>query len=419
MEGRSILLGAASDLRSGAEGPASLIECEFGSRDFSTGVIALVPERWFSMARTTRHNVMERLANHFEVVWVEPSIYWREYTGNPANLVMRRNAFRLGEHLHVLPPDPLTPKCFRPSVLASLFDRRRMRAAERILRDRGCKRIVLYLWRPEFAPAIDELSSDLVCYHIDDEYTFSKDDIPLQPAEATLISRSDRVFVSSKQLLAKKGHLNSASFLVPNGVDFRAYSTPCAEPADLSSIPRPRVGYVGVIKQHLDLQLMLDVARLRPQWSVVFIGPEGPLGDQASAMDELRRQPNVHFIERRPQNELPAYVQHLDVCSLCYVLNGYTKYIYPLKLHEYLASGQPVVSTHLPALAEFSGTIAFAGGASEWCAAIDHLLTPEERSNSRVEQRRQVARHYDWDRLVARIAASIHSGLATRASSGV
>jgi glycosyltransferase involved in cell wall biosynthesis len=294
-----------------------------------------------------------------------------------------------------------------------------MRAAERILRGQGCKRIVLYLWRPEFAPAIDALSPDLVCYHIDDEYTFSKDDIPLQPAESALITRSNRVFVSSKELLAKKGRLNPAAILVPNGVDFRAYSTSCPEPADLASIPRPRVGYVGVIKQHLDLQLMLDVARLRPQWSVVFVGPEGPLGDQVNAMDELRRQPNVHFIERRPQDELPAYVQHLDVCSLCYVLNGYTKYIYPLKLHEYLASGQPVVSTHLPALAEFSGTIAFAGGASEWCAAIDHLLTAEERSNSRVEQRRQVARNYDWDRLVARIAASIHSGLTTRASSGV
>ena len=72
----------------------------------------------------------------------------------------------------------------------------------------------------------------------------------------------------------------------------------------------------------------------------------------------------------KPVSALPAYAQHLDVCLLCYAMDDYTKYIYPMKLHEYLAAGRPVVSVPIPALGEVDGLVTVAHGADAWEAAI-------------------------------------------------
>ena len=39
------------------------------------------------------------------------------------------------------------------------------------------------------------------------------------------------------------------------------------------SLPKPRIGFFGVIDERLDLELLSEMARLRPDWSLVMIGP--------------------------------------------------------------------------------------------------------------------------------------------------
>lgn len=379
-----------------------------------TGVIALVPEPWHSMARTTRHHVMRHLADHFQVLWVEPSVYWREYVVSPSLLVRPQRAFDVTPQLQVLPASVTQPKCYRPQSLARLFERRRLNAARALLLRRGCRCVVLYIWRAEYADALDLAHVDLTCYHIDDEYTFSRDDNPTPPAEAALIARADVVFLHSRELFAKKGELNPCSLLVPNGVDYHAFSAPASEPADLAPIPRPRIGYAGVIKQQLDLTLLLQVARRRPDWSFVLVGPIGMIGDQADALRSLQQLPNCHFPGRKSAAELPAYVQHFDVCTLGYVMDGYTRYIYPLKLHEYLAAGRPVVATHIPALEEFRDVVYMASSADEWVAAIGRALA---EGPTAAAARAGIAANHDWSSLVARIANAIEQNLIAKGAS--
>lgn len=376
-----------------------------------TGVIALVPELWHGMARTTRHHVMRHLADHFQVVWVEPSIYWRQYVVIPSLLMRPQRAFDVGPRLQVLPASVTQAKVYRPQALARMFERRRLNAARALLQRRGCRRIVLYIWRAEYADALDVAHADLTCYHIDDEYTFSREDSPTPPAEAALIARSDVVFLHSRELFAKKGGLNPRSLLVPNGVDFRAFNAPVSEPADLAQIPRPRIGYAGVIKQQLDLALLLQVARRRPDWSFVLVGPIGMIGDQADSLRSLQQLPNCHFPGRKSAAELPAYVQHFDVCTLGYVMDGYTRYIYPLKLHEYLAAGRPVVATHIPALEEFRDVVYIASSADEWVASIERALAEGPTAGV---TRTRIAANHDWSSLVARIANAIEQNLIAK-----
>ncbi len=387
-------------------------EAAAGSPDLphfpDVGVIGLVPEAWGGSWQL-RHHFLTRLAVYFNVVWVDPARGWRESLASPAPRPDGDGALPAG--FSVYRPEMWLPQLYRPRFAGRLTFRGRLRGARRILKRRGARTTVLYLWRPDYDESLDLIEHAFSCYHIDDEYTFSSVEKPIDPREAALIARVNQVYITSPALLKKKGSLNPSTVVVPNGVDYRAYTTPQGEPSDLGAIPHPRIGYVGTIKAQLDLRLLTDLARRHRDWSFVFIGPTGYLGDDAPLIEALSHMPNVYFLGARPVGELPAYTQHLDVCMLCYVVDDYTKFIYPLKLHEYLASGRPVVGAPIRSLEEFADVVRIGRTAEEWSSAIAESLSGAARSAQQVESRRRVARDYAWDKLTHRVAATITGGL--------
>ena len=371
------------------------------------GVIAFVPEEWGG-PWMSRHQVLTRLSQYFYVVWAEPARGWRDLWlggGKPVDRSHRQESFPQGFVLYR--PEKWLPQLYRPASLASWTTAKRVRRAATLLRQRGCKTIVFYLWRPNFDYVLDSNSYDLSCYHIVDEYSFSPSEQPLDDREVRLIKRVDQVFIHSPALLDRKGHFNPHTLFVPNGVDYRAFATPQAEPADLKEIPHPRLGYVGHIKTQLDLRLLLELATRHGEWSFVFVGPKGHLGVDATLVDQLSELQNVYFLGNKPMEMVCAYSQHMDVCLLPYVFNDYTQHIYPLKLHEYLACGKPVVATPIRSLESFGHVIALARNVSEWEKSILAALSPTATQADLVEGRRMVAQEYDWNALVKRIAQTI------------
>ncbi|HXG22112.1 MAG TPA: glycosyltransferase, partial [Methylomirabilota bacterium] len=296
------------------------------------------------------------------------------------------------------------PKLYRPQWLAQFTFEQRLRRAQRLLIRRGCQKTILYLWFPDFRPALHSIPFDLSCYHIDDEYSFSTVECPVSETEKQLIAAVDQVFVVSPGLFEKKGKINPHTVIVPEGVDYRAYATPVAEPGDLTPIPRPRIGYTGFLKRQLDWTLLLQLIQQHPEWSFVFVGPQAPHREVTDAIRKLARLHNVYFLGAKTAHDLTAYPQHFDVCMMPYILNDYTKYIYPLKLHEYLASGRPVVSSPIRSLQEFAHVITLARTTDEWSRALNDSLAPSSYSIEQSEARRRVARKYDWDQLVQNIA---------------
>ena len=372
------------------------------------GVIALVPDVWGG-PWAVRHQILTRLADHFPVVWVDPPQGWRgKWQGGSPWL---HGNLREHPDFSVLrwPPDWLYRE--RPAFYRNLLLRVHLRRAARMLRGRGVRRIALYIWRPEFSFALRLVPHDFSCYHIDDEYTFSAEEQPISSRERGLLERVDQVVLHSPALLEKKGGINPNTMFVPNGVDFVAYSTPTPEPEDLKAIPHPRIGYVGVIKDQLDFGLLVELARRHPEWSWVMVGPVRSGSAQAERLAALTLLPNVHFLGGKPYTELPAYMQHLDVCMLCYVRNGYTKFIYPMKLHEYLATGHPVVGTPIRSLQEFGKVVRLASTPDEWSAAIAAALA---RPADGQEERVATARAHDWNLLTERIAKLFSEDLPGR-----
>ena len=146
----------------------------------------------------------------------------------------------------------------------------------------------------------------------------------------------------------------------------------------------------------------------KPEWNFVFVGEINSSHSQIlDPIRQLSKRSNVTFLGGKTSQDLAGYPQHFDVCVMPYKMYPYTNYIYPMKLHEYLASGRPVVGTPIRSLAEFSRVIQLAGTAHEWSSAIERALSLEENSKEKIEVRQQIARQFDWNNLVTIITRTV------------
>jgi glycosyltransferase involved in cell wall biosynthesis len=391
------------------------------ANDTKIGVLAFVPDLWGNLWQT-RHFVMHGLSEQFKVLWISPPTYWHGWLhGRVSASVSGRGLHKVSEQFWTyapwLPADykPRYTKrgpiagCFR--AYNAIWQKMHIARIRELLREMGIQRVILYVWRPEFQWCVGHFDEALMCYHVDDEYSFnSAEDMPISEAEMLLLKRANLVFIHSRTLMQKKGMINPNTHYVPNGVDFEQYrqvmESQSEEPVDLQNIPRPRIGYVGYIKRHIDLPLLLTIARARRDWSIILIGPvRTEHTDVAEAVSMLKAEPNVHFLGGKPQSDLPAYTKGFDVCLMCYRQTNYTKYIYPMKLHEYFACGKPVVATPLDNLQEYANVLQFAQTPDEWVTAIQRGLNPADKSLC--AKRISVARENSWASRINTISACI------------
>lgn len=221
----------------------------------------------------------------------------------------------------------------------------------------------------------------------------------LRRAEERLLAQADLVFVNGEHLRQRFQDRHPRVRVYPFGVDATTFSPDRADqdPADLSAIPPPRVGYVGGLHRHLATEWIAAAARALPNVSFVLVGPAqidtGPLSGV----------PNVHLLGQRPHPDLPGYMASFDVCLIPYRLTAYTTSVVPTKLFEYLAMGKPVVSSPLPEVLSLrppEHAVRFAGYAEEFASAVQEQL---ERAGSGTDQeaaaRRAFALRYSWDYL--------------------
>jgi glycosyltransferase involved in cell wall biosynthesis len=364
------------------------------------GVIALVADTW-GPEWMSRHQILTRLAEHFHVVWVNPSRDWQHTFDRTAEEPRPANnqppGFVVYEH------DSWLPRFYRPGFLAKYTFRQRLERARKLLASKGCEKIILYIWRPEFVESLDAVRFDASCYHVVDEYSFSDVEVPNSPQEEELLRRAGLVFVHTRALLEKKGYLNSSVALIPNGVAYKSFADPLPEPEKLRSVPHPRVGYAGYLKKTIDWDLLLRLSAKHPEYSFVFVGARKNDEHVGEAVTELSRRPNVYLLGQVTTSAMASYPQHFDVCIMPYILNDYTSYVYPLKLHEYLASGKPVIASPTRLLKEFEGVVHLAQTTEDWSTAIAAGLSTEANSVRAREQRQRVAKEHDWDRLVKSI----------------
>jgi glycosyltransferase involved in cell wall biosynthesis len=340
---------------------------------------------------TSKHHVMHLLAQRNTVLWVNYHAS-RAPTARSSDLFymarkLRQVAgglFRARRNLHVLTPLvvplPSSPWARRLNRLLLVAQVRTALASLR----RGPLQI--WSFTPDVSYALGRFGEERVVYYCVDEFAaFSGyDRKQVQADEADLCRRADLVVTTSLALQAAKLPWNPNTILVPHGVDYDHFRTALcedlAEPDDLVGIPRPRLGFFGLIRDWVDLEMLSEVARRREDWHFVLIG------DSTVDLAVYSGLANMHFLGRKKYADLPAYCKGFDVGLIPFVVNELTAAVNPIKLREYLAAGLPVVSSPLPEVEAYRGQAAVVKTAEEFEAAVTAALrSPPDARRRRSE----------------------------------
>jgi glycosyltransferase involved in cell wall biosynthesis len=303
------------------------------------------------------------------------------------------------------------------------------RHASALLRQAGCapSDAIAYVFHPGLHDIAAAMNCRWTVYHAYDVFALQPGwSDPLARAQQELLERADLVIASGPSIAQALREAGAERVqIVPNGADVQAFAAgalqPC--PADLAAIPRPRIAYIGHLNRKVDFAAIASVAKARPEWHWVLVGPVPERGSAAPADDpriaaafhECRALANVHFLGGKPYTALPTYAAHMDVQTICYRPDrGWWNAAAPLKLHEYLATGRPVVSTEIADIRPFADVVRLVRDRADWIAVLEAALG--ERSAQAMERRRRVARANSWEDRVSlleqRLATMIaHDGV--------
>lgn len=253
--------------------------------------------------------------------------------------------------------------------------------------------LVFVTANPAAVDLVGRFGSTLALYYCMDDYaTMPGMDAAINEAcEPLMLQAADCTFATSRALCAAKRAAHYDTVHLPQGVDCDHFRPGLACPAPLASLPRPIIGFQGIVGARVDLALLEKIACAFPSASVVT------LGRREADVSPLRRRPNYFHFDHVPYAHLPAWVGQFDIGLIAYARDNHTQAVNPLKLLEYLALGLPVVSTALPELRAYGDYVALADDHDGYLRALAALLArfpfaPEGRL-----RRREFARMQSWE----------------------
>ena len=257
----------------------------------------------------------------------------------------------------------------------------------------GSDDLIIWVYLPTWTvwACVQQLPHRLLVYEAIDALDSNPAGVSMdyEPAEQSILQRADLVIATSESLYQEKIAHNSNTHWVPSGVAAAFFEEGKAA-AEVEAIPSPRIGFFGTLDHRLDLERMRAQARAHPEWSFVLIGPA------RCDIGALVAEENVHVLGPRPHSELPRYLRGLDVLWLPYVVDDFTRHVYPAKIYECLALGAPVVATALPSLAGFGDVVRLVAEGEEVEPALQAAVEEEDADLRR--RRVERARANSWER---------------------
>lgn len=276
--------------------------------------------------------------------------------------------------------------------------------------------LILWFYTPTPYYLGELIPADLVVYDVMDELaSFHGAGADMREREATVMKKAGIVFTGGRSLYESRRDRHHHIHLFPSGVDvahFASATDAATRPSELlADIRGPRLGYIGVIDERIDLPLLARLADDHPGWSLIMVGPTAKI--EASA---LPRRRNIHYLGQQEYAALPALLKGFDVCLMPFALNEATRHISPTKTLEYMAAQKPIVSTSVPdVVASWSDVVWIADGPHDFARAIDEALHEPEAACRRRRARAEVHLcRSSWDGIAASMRALIAAELEHR-----
>ena len=273
---------------------------------------------------------------------------------------------------------------------------------------------IQWFYTPMPAPTmIGAFNESAVVYDCMDElaqFRFAPTDIVQR--ERFLLARADVVFAGGAKLAESKSRFHDNVHFFGCGVDAEHFgrardeNTPIAP--ELQDLPRPVLGYIGVVDERLDYVLIAHLAESMPEASVVMVGPVVKVDPR-----ELPRLSNLHWLGQRNYEQLPSYIRGFDVCLMPFALNKATEFINPTKTLEYMATGKPIVSTPVAdVVRNFTPIVAVADGTHAYVDAVQRsLAAPDPTMRQRGIERTQRS---SWENITNSMTTLMEEAILAR-----
>lgn len=243
--------------------------------------------------------------------------------------------------------------------------------------------------------------------------------------ERRLVRLVDTISVASERLktLAEKyGASADILFDAPVGADLELFSPRALSPDRLAElgVRKPMVLYQGQL-EHTSfadefVRCVAKVKGLMPDASFMVVGG----GVRLAALSELATANGapIGFTGYIPHSMVAEYVSAADVCVGTFPDDELTRCKSPLKIAEYLASGQAIVASSVgdvPRMVGDAGMLVKPGDFDGLADAIVSLLkAPELRVKLGEQARRRAVSQFNWEKTTANIMLAYRKALANR-----
>jgi glycosyltransferase involved in cell wall biosynthesis len=247
--------------------------------------------------------------------------------------------------------NPLAIPAYGTEAVRTFNQRFLISQVKKAMRKLKFEKPVNMVFNPAAGLLAGKLGEDQLIYYCVDDYTeFTGASRGLKEIEQELFKKSDLVIVSAEKLFADKKKYNANTFIIRHGTDWRHFRTALdlqtPIPEEIKRLPKPIIGFHGLLADWVDFELIKKTAEHFNKGSVVLVGKIAVDAEQKVKI--LKNVKNVHFLGRKPYEQLPAYCKGFDVSLNPFAINELTLAANPLKVREYLAAGLKVVSTDIP-----------------------------------------------------------------------
>lgn len=333
----------------------------------TTHLVCFSHLRWNFVYQRPQH-LLSRFAKQFKVYFVEEPVYEAIEEDHLEISTSGENLWVVIPHLRDgLKEDEIVAR--QKELLSNLFI------------DRNITNYLFWYYTPMMLSISDHFTPIVTVYDCMDELSaFKFAPQALKDKENELFAKADLVFTGGYSLYEAKKHRHNDVHPFPSSIDTEHYFKArlySIDPADQSHIPHPRIGYFGVIDERIDLTLVEGIAKRKPEWNIIMIGPIAKINP-----DALPKLPNIHYLGMKHYNELPSYISGWDIAMMPFAHNESTRYISPTKTPEYLAAGKPVISTPIiDVLRQYgrSGLVNIAGTPEEFVRVASLELEDNDR----------------------------------------
>ncbi|WHY66797.1 glycosyltransferase [Neobacillus sp. SuZ13] len=177
---------------------------------------------------------------------------------------------------------------------------------------------------------------------------------------------SNVIFTVSRDLKESIFSNHHNTFYIPNAINLKSYKQKdLSRPEDLP-MGKPIVGYVGLMQERIDTNILEESIVQNSDVNFVFIGPVL----SKSHFKNIQKYENVFFLGSKHHSMIPSYLKYFDVCIIPHKVNKFTKSMNPLKLYEYLASGKEIITTSVPPSDEYQHVVHICDGEKEFSQQI-------------------------------------------------